>query len=297
MVVKNDVKEEEDCLTARNNTISKYLHGSSYLQPPAINLGLPKMGSTSLQHFFGCAGYGASHWLCGKDQICARCIEASVDAHLPPLEKCGRNNGGPIYAQIDGWGSKGKMLFFPQISLLNDIIDAYPNGTYFLTFRNMEGWYNSVTNWRSPSNRTLISRMIHSSVPGLEGGSLHNFTNFFCSHVKRVRATVPSHRLVEVDIENPNAGQLLSDMFDIDESCWKKTNVNEKLHLESSKEEETLVGLSTPEKLPMLIKGKTEIRGKNGVMRMNPSMMRMNLSNQIRDGVDDFLSNSTNYVT
>ena len=106
VVGKNDAKEEEeeDCLRARNNTIPKYLHGSSYLQPPAINLGLPKMGSTSLQHFFGCAGYGASHWLCGKDQICARCIEASVDDHLPPLEKCG-NNGGPIYAQIDGWGT------------------------------------------------------------------------------------------------------------------------------------------------------------------------------------------------
>jgi hypothetical protein len=304
VVGKNDAKEEEeeDCLRARNNTIPKYLHGSSYLQPPAINLGLPKMGSTSLQHFFGCAGYGASHWLCGKDQICARCIEASVDDHLPPLEKCG-NNGGPIYAQIDGWGTKGKILFFPQINLLHDIINAYPNGTYFLTFRNIEGWYNSVTNWRSPSNRTLKSRMVR-SIPDLQGGSLQNFTNFFCNHVKRVRATVPANRLVEVDIENHNAGQLLSDIFDIDESCWKKTNVNEKLHSQQSSEEKTTlddritnnssVGPSKQEKLPMLIKGKTEIRGKNGVMRMNPSVMRLNLSNRIRNGGEDVLSNMTN---
>lgn len=288
-----DVKEEEDdCLTARNNTIPKYLHGSSYLQPPAINLGLPKMGSTSLQHFFGCAGYGASHWLCGKDQICARCIEASVDAHRPPLEKCGRDGGGgPIYAQIDGWGSKGKILFFPQINLLDDIIDAYPNGTYFLTFRNMEGWYNSVANWRSPSNRTLKSRMAR-SVPGLEDGSLQNFTDFFCNHVKRVRATVPLHRLVEVDIEDTNAGQLLSDIFDIDESCWKKTNANDARHDDGSV---VVPHPSRPEKLPMLIKGKTEIRGKDGVMRMNPSAMRLNLSNRIRDGSRRYvLSNSTN---
>jgi hypothetical protein len=46
--------------------------------------------------------------------------------------------------------------------------------------------------------------------------------------------------------------------------------------------------------LPMLIKGKMEIRGKNGVMRMNPSVMRLNLSNRIRNGGEDVLSNMTN---
>jgi hypothetical protein len=127
------------------------------------------------------------------------------------------------------------------------------------------------------------------SVPGLEDGSLQNFTDFFCNHVKRVRATVPLHRLVEVDIDDHNAGRLLSDIFDIDVSCWKKTNANANARHDDGSS--VVPHPSQPEKLPMLIKGKAEIRGKDGVMRMNPLVMRLNLSNRIRDGPrEDVLS-------
>lgn len=287
---------DEDCLKARKDTVPRHLHGRSYMNKPVINLGMPKMGSTSIQHFFGCAGYGASHWLCGRDQICARCIPNSVKAGLPPLEKCGED-GGPIYTQIDGWGSDGK-LYFPQITLLKEIIEAYPNGTYVLAFRSMEGWYTSVTNWKSPSNRTLKSRMIR-SFPGLVGGSLQNFTDFFCNHVKHVRKIVPPGRLVEVDIDVPAAGRLLSEIFDIDENCWKKTNVNEKIQPMEREINERKIN-SVPHQsggLPMLIKGKAMIRGKNGVLRKNPS--NSTIAEEMfrrRDG-EDWVLNSTYDLT
>jgi len=95
--------EVTTCLQARKNIVPRSLHGISYLHPPAINLGLPKMGSTSLQSFFGCAGYGATHWLCQRTNMqvhCAQCIRNSVLANLPPLHKCGQ--WADVYAEING---------------------------------------------------------------------------------------------------------------------------------------------------------------------------------------------------
>jgi hypothetical protein len=131
---------------------------------------------------------------------------------------------------------------------------------------------------------------------------LQNFTDFFCNHVKRVREIVPPDRLVEVDIEDPSAGHLLSDIFDIDESCWKMTNVNEKLHMKSEEILDRKKNSSIPHKsegLPMLIQGKARIRGKNGVMRMNPSYQQTVTASLLPmpDGRDGVLNNSTNDAT
>lgn len=92
-------------------------------------------------------------------------------------------------------------------------------------------------------------------------GSQQEFTNFFCEHVRRVREIVPSNRLVEIDIEDPTVGARMSDIFDVDEGYWSKTNVNGKLHPE--------IGWST--KPNWRIIGQENIRDKNGTMRVNSS--------------------------
>ena len=277
-----EVTTTPSCLQARKNIVPKSMYGSSYLHPPAINLGLPKMGSTSLQSFFGCAGYGATHWMCQRGNIevhCAQCIRNSILANLPPLYKCGQ--WADMYAEINGpipnessSGGGGK-LFFPQIEYLEHIVNAYPNATFFLTFRSMDKWYNSLINFWSglgprSQKRNMKDEMIAAAnittFRGGGGGDIHDFSVFFCNHVNRVRQVVPPHRLVEIDIEDPSTGAIMAEIFDIDEKCWGNANVNFNLHPENRQDDQS----NNNNRVPHLIWGKDWIRGKNGTMRKRP---------------------------
>ena len=202
---------------------------------PVINLGLAKIGTTSLQNFFACAGRSASHWTCGAGSYCSMCILDSVRMGLPPLDRCGNYDA---YLQIDGPRSKNKrnskLLYFPQIEMLDEIVSAYPNATYVLTFRSMDGWYRSLSDWGGPKRfRTSLSlkeRMKRSNVTGLrdDADGTRDFGAFFCDHVKRVRDAVPWERLVEIDIEDDDAGIMLAETFDADAGCWGHMNANTK---------------------------------------------------------------------
>ncbi|KAL3792072.1 hypothetical protein ACHAW5_008242 [Stephanodiscus triporus] len=222
------------------------------------------MGSTSLQGFFGCAGYSATHWMCRRDSIkvhCAQCILNSVKEGLPPLQKCGQ--WADVFAEING-PVEGR-LYFPQVELLEEIVRAYPNATFFLTFRSVDRWYHSITNFWSglgakSKKRTLRDEMVAANITGGPRDFRdRDFKDFFCKHVRRVREIVSRSNLVEIDIEDPATGRLMADMFDIDEGCWGRANVNFDLHPEIDRGQSVNV--------PHLILGKDMIRGKNGTMR------------------------------
>ena len=151
-----------------------------------------------------------------------------------PFDTCG---GGPVYTQIDGFsegGGRGGELYFPQVNLLDEITSrGYgSNATYLLTFRNMDDWYRSITHWRGGPGDPLppmSDRMARADI-NVSGTSLENFADFVCDHVTRVREAVPEGRLVEVDIDDADAGRMLSDVFDVDRGCWKQANANARLH-------------------------------------------------------------------
>ena len=55
------------------------------------------------------------------------------------------------------------------------------------------------------------------------------FCKFYCEQVERVRKFVlqhPSHKLVEIMVGDPNVGDYLAELFDVDQSCWGAHNVN-----------------------------------------------------------------------
>ena len=64
--------------------------------------------------------------------------------------------------------------------------------------------------------------------PSGVGENVDEFADWYCKHVERVRdiAERNSIALVEVDIEDSTIAKRMSDMFDIDESCWGHTNAN-----------------------------------------------------------------------
>jgi hypothetical protein len=212
------------CFQARNDTISPSFFKN--LSKPFINLGFPKMGTTSLNAFFKCGGYKALHYTCGNGKkLCANCIKQSVKTGQPPLSQC---PAADAYTQLDD----GR--YFPQIELLEEFINGYPQATFFLTFRSMEKWYHSLENW--PPNRTnyksMTERLSNLDITGLpkgKGNDVFEISDWYCKHVERVRNLMdkyPSLSLVEVDIEDPMAGYYLEKLLGIRHSCFGQKNVH-----------------------------------------------------------------------
>ncbi|KAL3816235.1 hypothetical protein ACHAXA_002181 [Cyclostephanos tholiformis] len=282
-------EEEEDCFRARGDSARRWrrMHVHDEDDPaaaiasdhlPVINLGMPKIGSTSLWKFMACAGLRASHWKCGDGSYyCADCIRDSVSAGLLPLDKCGNYDA---YAQIDGPLSSHdraskKLIYFPQIEMLDGIFNAYPNATYVLTFRSMDGWHRSLSNWFSSlSSLSMKERMERSNVTGLYVDANDTiatkrrvFDDFFCDHVKRVRRVVPRERLVEIDIEDENAGVTLAETFDADASCWVHANANRRFEGASGVERNRTVRGSGRDYASSSIRGKKG--GRNATRQTN----------------------------
>ncbi|KAL7528788.1 hypothetical protein ACHAWF_004148 [Thalassiosira exigua] len=249
-----------DCLKARSNSVSlllllcnldyKYAQNQNgnlfltrmlhpQLPGPYVNLGFPKMGTTSLHTYFQCGGRTSAHFWCTEEpKRCAACIKGSVKRGLPPLSRCGKAD---MYAQIDNG------FFFPQIALLEELVRGLPDATFFLTFRNMTKWYKSITNFPPKLGRKKTLHMDERWMKGNMTGSPplydaegnkresdpNEFSEWYCKHVERVRELIarnPSHSLVEIDIEDPGVGWRMEDMFGIDRNCWGHTNVNAENH-------------------------------------------------------------------
>jgi hypothetical protein len=143
----------------------------------------------------------------------------------PPFSHC---EDGDAWTQLDD----GR--YFPQVELLEEIVKGYHQATFILMFRSMDKWYNSMSNW--PPNQTkyqpLTKRLLRSNITGLpqiKGNDVSVFSDWHCNHVKRVRdviAKYPAHSLVEVNIEDPNAGEYLERVFGINQRCFGQKNVN-----------------------------------------------------------------------
>jgi len=162
----------------------------------------------------------------------------------------------------------GSWGHFPQIEYLEEIVRGLPNGTFLLTFRSVERWHRSLTHW-PPENEFgphMSDGLRHADIKGFPSGmgrSREEFGRWFCDHVGRVRDAVarhPGQTLVEVDIEDPDAGARMANVFDVDETCWGRRNVNARLH--SGRD----ANASEPDS-PWFVWGKRCIRGKTK-MRM-----------------------------
>ena len=192
-----------------------------------INLGMPKMGSTSLHSYFKCGGHKSVHWNCGdKKTYCGECIEKAIEANLLPLpySTC-KMKKVVSYAQID----RGPEHLV-QVNYLNEIVGGIPNATFILTFRDMNNWYKSLSNWGSEKN-SMRKRFERANITGLPKGvgrNVSEFSSFYCEYVKRVRKEVAKypgrHELIEIDIEDPSVGWQMEEAFGINHTCWGHMN-------------------------------------------------------------------------
>jgi len=200
---------------------------------PIINLGFPKSGTSSLFDYYSCGQVASSHHKC-KQETCGECVFSNLKAGRAPLDECGNY---AFYGQldIDGinydgqgiWpGNEHALCYFPQISALQELHDAYPNASFTLTTRPPAHWLASVTGWSN-----MQQRLVGCDLPGLPEGAGktdEELVTWYSDHLNHVRAFVaanPSHGpLLEIEIEGYSAGQVLEEATGIPASCWGKAN-------------------------------------------------------------------------
>lgn len=228
------------------------------LSKPVINLGMPKVGSSTLFHFFRCSGWKASHWKSERQGLIGACMKRASVRNDPLLKSCdawyfkklwGSQNepsawddkGAEAYLQMD-FSLNGGRCRYPQIQDLDKLHQEAPNATFVLLFRPIQDWYRSMANWPSSnSTATLLERLQQCDLPGLpqgRGGSLPELEVFWCRHVRRVRDFVerhPSHRLVELDLYNAEqSARVMAKLFHSQSDCWGHANANSRLQAQSS---------------------------------------------------------------
>lgn len=184
-----------------------------------INLGMPKMGSTSLYQFFQCANITANHWRIADETFLGICMmqNAVVDNNM--IHTC--SYGAQALTQIDV-ALDSSRCFFPQLDRLEQLVGT-PQTLYILVFRNIEQWMTSLQSQVRSDGSSLYQRMGYCT-------ELHhtNPHDFLCRHVETVRRLQPEH-LLELDLEDTQwTGTMLANLYQVPKTCWRKTNARQR---------------------------------------------------------------------
>jgi len=234
--------------------LPKSLSDRLVLHTKILNVGFPKVGSTTLFHYFKCIGLSSSHQQNGY-----KMWEKAMNNQTILYQK------HDAYMQMDWNGGKG---FYPQITMLDEIHEENPNATFMMNFRPIKDWIRSIKNWgdlkrrmdffqvpglmmtqehlkqinlfRSSYNETTPKKkknMLKKAVPKLSPNEL---ARWWCGHINHIREYVqeyPSHKLIELDLYDINGtSDTLYDLFQADmhnddnlkpsTSCWGHANTN-----------------------------------------------------------------------
>lgn len=233
---------------------------------PVIVVGLPKAGTSSVFSFFQSQRFRCQHWYCcGKQydpQIAAsngplqmgECILRNLALNtnnsqkLSMLSGCGNYD---VYAEINGdrpaggnssgflledgtYDSKspGPRIFLPQHFNLQQLHEEFPNATWILNLRDSSSWAKSVLKWRDLGdqfvNEYYMKHQIH-KIPRNLTEKQSFLKTIYDEHSELIRSFVrshPSHALIELNITDDEAGNVLADAFGLQKDKWVQKNRN-----------------------------------------------------------------------
>jgi len=163
--------------------------------------------------------YSAAH----DPTFCGNCLRDNILEEQSPLAGCGDFQ---VWAQMDGPWRDGQ-CFLPQLWALNRIHDAYPNATLLLPTRSPDRWVEAMsqgngTEWLGPLRGFFRS----CNLPTCGSACVNSdgqFANFYKEHSETIRnfaIKYPSHKLIEIDAEDDNAGVKLAAATGLDATCW-----------------------------------------------------------------------------
>lgn len=186
---------------------------------------------------------------CRSDQVtCGSCVLSNMKRELPPFEGCGNYH---VWSQFDVETTDPYSWFLPQHNTLPLLHEAYPHAAIILNYREDPGvWADSVLHWHSITTRIFHSFDLPMIVdehkpPGDEvtyGSLLEDMQTsldrvmdeaehqrkrellkqVFISHLDKVRqwARDYNHPLMEINVDDPNAGKDLAKAFSMSPDCW-----------------------------------------------------------------------------
>ncbi|CAB9509336.1 expressed unknown protein [Seminavis robusta] len=210
--------------------------GELKLPTPILVMGLPKAGTTSIYTFFECgldANFSRiSHYDCkpGKDpekigMSCGKKMRRNLEKYLKPVFY--EIDDFDVYAELDAQELKGGITL-PQWAYLQEIHDHFPNATWIMNTRDEKDWIHSLDAWGSLRQR-FIDKHIYPEFPagvGAKDSDMIAFSHLQAQRVREFARSNPSHHLVEVKIDSPDAGKIMADAFGISTQCWSRKNVN-----------------------------------------------------------------------
>lgn len=198
---------------------------------PVFVASLPKSGTTSIYAYFLCGGARGVHTYCpfkvdqGRGQLrVGELMEENIRHGYPPFHGCGtgiRDQNGPVKVFSDtGYVHQVGQCYYPSISALEAMYDAYPNMTIVLGTRNSTKWYQSIKKWGGGS---LLDRWSRYCAFMPNNVSAAAFTAFYEWHNQHIRKFVQRHqtiKLIEFSIDSETAGDVLESETNITSACW-----------------------------------------------------------------------------
>lgn len=182
---------------------------------PIFVVGLPKCGTTSLQHALETAGYGAVHChaprAAGLERFVGQRLLRAVEEGKAPLAFL--PDWVDAITQMDCWWMDWKnkdgeafepaaTALFPQILILEELDRAYPSARFILSTRDARSWLRSVDTYGH-----LREILVRAELPGLpsgQGAQDEELIAWFNGHTDRVRtyfAGREASKLLEFSLE------------------------------------------------------------------------------------------------
>jgi len=214
--------------------------------------------SVSSKHYCCGSGDPKVQFPCQQSgATCGSCVFHNLNASQPAFHGCGNAR---VFSQFDVETGDPFAWFLPQHFTLPLLHESYPKATFVLNTRETpERWADNVMHWYSVTNRFMNSfglryhkdidpasitiapkedlnnqvlyRELEKSIARAKDVDEHNrrrneLADVYRKHTEKVRDFVrdhPSHRLVEVNVDDPDAGQVLAGEFSGENfraSCW-----------------------------------------------------------------------------
>jgi len=202
---------------------------------PIIVMGLMKAGTTSIYGYFKCGldpdHSKLSHYNCNDGKLGLMSCGKRMRRNITKMKKKAFDQMDmfTLYAELDGQEKNGGITV-PQWQFVKEIHEHFPEATWILNVRDPHDWLKSIDRWQDLRQR-LIDNHFPPDLPRGKGGDDQDMISFYLEQAQRIRRFVnkhPSHTLVEVPIDKPEAGKIMEDAFGISaEACWRKRNVND----------------------------------------------------------------------
>eukprot|EP00526_Cylindrotheca_closterium_P015369 CAMPEP_0113634692 /NCGR_PEP_ID=MMETSP0017_2-20120614/18071_1 /TAXON_ID=2856 /ORGANISM="Cylindrotheca closterium" /LENGTH=245 /DNA_ID=CAMNT_0000545415 /DNA_START=378 /DNA_END=1115 /DNA_ORIENTATION=+ /assembly_acc=CAM_ASM_000147 len=205
------------------------------LPTPIIVMGLMKAGTTSVYGYFKCgldpSSSKLSHYNCNDGTKGLMSCGKRMRRNITKMKTKAFHSMDmfTVYAELDGQEKNGGITV-PQWQFVKEIHEHFPEATWILNLRDPHDWLKSIDKWQDLRQR-FIDNPFLPDLPRGKGGDDQDMIEFYLKQAQRIRKFVeenPSHTLVEVPIDKPEAGKIMEDAFGISaEGCWRKRNVND----------------------------------------------------------------------